>query len=215
MSQNKSPSLSVRRFHPQTAEVPLEPEDISDGKGFWRVQLPHFQRGTLKLKRACRFPAITTEPGLEPGPVAPRGRQFPLLIPLSPSHLQAAPSGPQVWPVWWAEPAQRGWDGRLPAAVLGVCLCGEVVPNPPGEGGPGCPPSVTLSGGPHSIFPNHHFAQVGGEDAVGKIKAMTPKTGNSEDTAGMFSGLIPCARPAPSPVHPGPHSQGAGDWETQ
>ena len=31
----------------------------------------------------------------------------------------------------------------------------------------------------------------------------------------MFSGLILCACPTPSPVHLGPHSQGAGDWETQ
>lgn len=72
-------------------------------------------------------------------PLTSRGRQFPLLIPLSPSHLQTAPSRPQVWAVWWAEPDRRDPDGRLPAAVLGVCLCGEVAPNPPGEGGPGCP----------------------------------------------------------------------------
>lgn len=162
LSQNKSPSLSIRRFYPQAAEVPLEPEDISDGKGFWRLQPPRFQRGTLKLKRAG--------PGLEPGPVAPRGRQFPLLIPLSPSHLQAARSGPQVWAVWWAEPERRGWDGRLPAAVLGVYLCGEVVPNPPGEGGPGCPPSVTLSGVPHSAFPNHHLPRWVGRMPLGKPK---------------------------------------------
>lgn len=120
VSEQISQSLHGKVFSTKTAEVPLEPEDISDGKGFWRVQLPHFQRGTLKLKRACCFPAIMTEQGLEPGSLPPRGRQFPLLIPLSPSHLQTAPSRPQMWAVWWAEPDRRDRDGWLPAAVLGV-----------------------------------------------------------------------------------------------
>lgn len=157
-------------FLHQTAEVPLEPEDISDGKGFCRVQLPHFPRGTLKLKRACCFAAIMTEPGLEPGPVPPRGRQFPFLIPLSPSHLQTAPSRPQVWAVWWAAPDRRDWGGWLPAAVLGVCLCGELAPNPPGEGGSGCPPSATLSGVLHSAFPNHLLPRWVGKMQLGKAK---------------------------------------------
>ena len=54
-----------------------------------------------------------------------------------------------------------------------------------------------------------------GEDAVGKSEGMTPKTGSSEDAELGCSRASFCVRAQPCPVRPGPHSQGAGDWETQ
>lgn len=83
-----------------------------------------------------------------------------------------------------------------------------------GKGAQGAPFSNPEWGSPLS-FSQPSFTQVSGEDAVGKSEGMTPKTGSSEDAELGCSRASFCVRAQPRPVHPGPHSQGAGDWETQ
>lgn len=158
------PGPPTEGFLQHTGQGPLERGDIWDGKGSGDTSSLIFRKGTPRLKSACCFPAVMTEPGFEPRSCASWKE-----ILSSPYTSRLPPTLSTAGVVCLVGHAcSKRWDHRIPTAVLGVWLGGEVSLTLQGKGAQSAHPLDDPEWSSPLSFSQALSAEVGGGDAAGR-----------------------------------------------